>query len=448
MRDGDARGRDRSPGWASTFVEIDGTVGEPARRPPDAHAHRLLLQVPARPRRQGLRRRRRRSSTATATRRPARLERGGRRRSSCATRRFDPVADLPVRRGCVEHHAGRAAQRPARRDRRPGARPSGCIPFVHQRYDDLSPIGDGLTAGDRRAARQGRGGHRRRQRRSGRAMGERFARRGHARGARPTWRSRCSTRRWPSCAADGLDVRRRARPTSPTSPRSRRCATQAYERIGAVHVVCNNAGVGAGAEGQMWDHTAQRLGLGARRQRVGGDPRHQGVRAGHARRAARSATWSTRRSGNGGIAPLPGTPIYALTKSSVVTLSPSALYAQLQPVDATACRPRCCSRARNVLRTGLFTSWRNRPPELRQPGTPAPTADHDSRPSRSRWPTAGIAARLHAGRGGGRPRGRRHPRRHSSGSCRRASAATSRSGPGPTRCSTAPTPTYLRDVTW
>jgi len=29
----------------------------------------------------------------------------------------------------------------------------------------------------------------------------------------------------------------------------------AYSAHGAVHVVCNNAGVGAGAAGQMWDHT-------------------------------------------------------------------------------------------------------------------------------------------------------------------------------------------------
>lgn len=31
-------------------------------------------------------------------------------------------------------------------------------------------------------------------------------------------------------------------------------ADAAYEAFGAVHVVCNNAGVGSGAEGRMWEH--------------------------------------------------------------------------------------------------------------------------------------------------------------------------------------------------
>ena len=73
-------------------------------------------------------------------------------------------------------------------------------------------------------------------------------------------------------------------------------------------------------------------------------------------------------SGNGGISPLPGTPIYALTKSSVVTLTES-LYAQLQqvgaPIGASVLFP-----GPNVLRTGLFNSARNRPAELLNPGEP------------------------------------------------------------------------------
>jgi NAD(P)-dependent dehydrogenase (short-subunit alcohol dehydrogenase family) len=71
-------------------------------------------------------------------------------------------------------------------------------------------------------------------------------------------------------------------------------------------------------------------------------------------------------SGNGGIAPLPNTPIYALTKSGVVTLTES-LYAQLRqagaPIGASVLFP-----GPNVLRTGLFTSWRNRPAEYANEG--------------------------------------------------------------------------------
>ena len=39
-------------------------------------------------------------------------------------------------------------------------------------------------------------------------------------------------------------------------------ADRAYETFGAVHVVCNNAGVGAGAAGKIWDHTVNDWGWG------------------------------------------------------------------------------------------------------------------------------------------------------------------------------------------
>src|SRR3977135_17182 len=102
---------------------------------------------------------------------------------------------------------------------------------------------------------------------------------------------------------------------------------------GAVHVVCTHAGVGAGASGQMWDHELNdwRWALGVNVWGVihgikafipaiiaGGDEGHI----------------VNTSSGNGGISPLPSTPIYALSKSSVVTLTES-LYAQLRSVDAT-----------------------------------------------------------------------------------------------------------------
>jgi NAD(P)-dependent dehydrogenase (short-subunit alcohol dehydrogenase family) len=137
---------------------------------------------------------------------------------------------------------------------------------------------------------------------------------------------------------------------------------------GAIHVVCNNAGVGAGAAGQMWDHTLNDWGwaLGVNVWGV-----IHGIKAfvpamldggevGHVVNTS---------SGNGGIAPLPGTPIYALTKSSVVTLSES-LYAQLRQVEAKV-SASVLFPGPNVLRTGLFTSWRNRPQSYANPGTPA-----------------------------------------------------------------------------
>jgi NAD(P)-dependent dehydrogenase (short-subunit alcohol dehydrogenase family) len=137
---------------------------------------------------------------------------------------------------------------------------------------------------------------------------------------------------------------------------------------GAVHVLCNNAGVGAGAAGQMWDHTLNdwRWAVGVNvwgivhgikafvpAMLAGGDEGHV----------------VNTSSGNGGIAPLPTTPIYALTKSAVVTLTES-LYAQLRQVDAKV-GASVLFPGPNVLRTGLFTSWRNRPAEYANPGAPA-----------------------------------------------------------------------------
>jgi NAD(P)-dependent dehydrogenase (short-subunit alcohol dehydrogenase family) len=81
-------------------------------------------------------------------------------------------------------------------------------------------------------------------------------------------------------------------------------------------------------------------------------------------------------SGNGGVAPLPGTPQYAVTKAAVVTLT-ECLYAQLQasgaPIGASVLFP-----GPHMLRTGIFTSWRNRPAELAKQKprtTPYPTIE-------------------------------------------------------------------------
>lgn len=133
------------------------------------------------------------------------------------------------------------------------------------------------------------------------------------------------------------------------------------DAYGAVHVVCNNAGVGAGAEGPVWEHELNdwRWALGVNVYGVihginafvpvmlaGGDEGHV----------------VNTSSGNGGIAPLPSTPQYAVTKAAVVTLT-ECLYAQLQ-----AARARISASVLfpgpHMLRTGLWESWRNRPADL------------------------------------------------------------------------------------
>jgi NAD(P)-dependent dehydrogenase (short-subunit alcohol dehydrogenase family) len=139
---------------------------------------------------------------------------------------------------------------------------------------------------------------------------------------------------------------------------------------GAVHLLCNNAGWALG-RGAGVDHTINdwRWALDVNVWGV-----IHGIKAfvpamiaggeqGHVVNTS---------SGNGGIAPLPGTPIYALTKSAVVTLSES-LYAQLAAVGARV-GASVLFPGPHMLRTRLFESWRNRP----RPGQhrPADAAHH------------------------------------------------------------------------
>ena len=193
----------------------------------------------------------------------------------------------------------------------------------------------------------------------GRAMGERFARDGMAvvlaDVEQPALDATVADLR-----AEGLDVTGVVTDVSDyDSVEALRDAT--LDLHGTVHLLCNNAGVGAGAEGQMWDHTLNdwRWALGVNVWGV-----IHGIKAFVPAMLAHGEPGHVvnTSSGNGGIAPLPGTPIYALTKSAVVTLSES-LYAQLAALDAPV-GASVLFPGPHMLRTGLFSSWRNRPPDL------------------------------------------------------------------------------------
>ena len=148
---------------------------------------------------------------------------------------------------------------------------------------------------------------------------------------------------------------------------------QVMERHGAVHLLCNNAGIGAGAEGHLWDHELNdwRWAVNVNLYGV-----IHGINAfvpvmleqgdeGHVVNTS---------SGNGGIAPLHTTAQYAVTKAAVVTLT-ECLYAQLQDAESRI-GASVLFPGPHMLRTGLFTSWRNRPPELAK-----------QRPRREPYPT-------------------------------------------------------------
>lgn len=135
-------------------------------------------------------------------------------------------------------------------------------------------------------------------------------------------------------------------------------AESACETYGAVHVLCNNAGVGSGAEGRMWEHEPNdwRWAFAVNVWGV-----FHGIQAFVPRmiKSGQPGHVVNTSSGDGGIAPLPTASVYAVTKAAVVTMTES-LYAHLRAeharVGASVLFP-----GPHMLRTGLWESHRNRP---------------------------------------------------------------------------------------
>lgn len=149
----------------------------------------------------------------------------------------------------------------------------------------------------------------------------------------------------------------------------------ALDRYGAVHVVCNNAGIGAGAEGRMWEHELNdwRWAIAVNVMGV-----VHGINAFVPVMLDQDDEgWVVNTSsGNGGVSPLPSTPQYSATKAAVVTMT-ECLYGQLQEVGAKV-GASVLFPGPHMLRTGLFESWRTRPDEFakqRPRSTPYTTVD-------------------------------------------------------------------------
>ncbi len=193
----------------------------------------------------------------------------------------------------------------------------------------------------------------------GRAMGERFAHEG-MKVVLADVQAEPLARTVEELRADGLEVI--GVPTDVTSYESvEALRDRAIEAFGAVHVLCNNAGIGAGAEGPMWDHELNdwRWAMAVNVWGV-----IHGINAfvpGMVASGDEGCVVNT-SSGNGGVSPLASTPQYAVTKAAVVTLT-ECLYGQLleagSKVTAAVLFP-----GPHMLRTGLFESWRTRPAEF------------------------------------------------------------------------------------
>jgi NAD(P)-dependent dehydrogenase (short-subunit alcohol dehydrogenase family) len=152
-------------------------------------------------------------------------------------------------------------------------------------------------------------------------------------------------------------------------------ADKTFETYGAVHVLCNNAGVGP-PSAKVWETTPNdwRWTFSVNVFGVA-----HGVQAFVPRMLASGEPGIVinTSSPDGPIAPMPQASVYAATKASVTVLT-ECLAAQLDAEDAPVRAAVFYPSGKGLLETGLWTSDRNRPPELereRPRETPAMTVE-------------------------------------------------------------------------
>lgn len=201
----------------------------------------------------------------------------------------------------------------------------------------------------------------------GRAMGERFAHEGmHV--VLADVRPDALDTTVEELRAEGLDVL--GVPTDVADLASVEALRDAaIDAFGPIHVVCNNAGIGAGAEGRVWEHQVNdwRWAIGVN---VWGVIHGINAFVPHMLEHGEEGHVVNTSSGNGGISPLSTTPEYSVTKAAVVTLT-EVLYAQLEEAQADheghGIGASVLFPGPHMLRTGLFDAWKHRPAELANP---------------------------------------------------------------------------------
>ena len=149
------------------------------------------------------------------------------------------------------------------------------------------------------------------------------------------------------------------------------------ETFGAVHVICNNAGVGSGAKGNMWEHhnndwkwsiDVNVLGI------VNGInafvPTLVAQDEGHVVNTS---------SGNGGFTPLANSAIYAVTKAAVTCIT-ECLWGQLHQIDSNVGVSTLypSTKTPGVLATGIWNAGANRPDRYSRGDDPTEPARRDA----------------------------------------------------------------------
>jgi NAD(P)-dependent dehydrogenase (short-subunit alcohol dehydrogenase family) len=149
------------------------------------------------------------------------------------------------------------------------------------------------------------------------------------------------------------------------------------DAFGAVHVVCNNAGIGSGSEGHFWEHHVNdwKWSLDVNVMGV-----INGINAFVPTLIAQGEEGHVvnTTSGNGGFTPLINSAVYATTKAAVTTLT-ECLWGQLREqqslVSASLLYPS--TRTPGMLNTGIWRPGANRPARYDRPGAP-PKEGRDS----------------------------------------------------------------------
>ncbi|MEE8557027.1 MAG: SDR family NAD(P)-dependent oxidoreductase, partial [Myxococcota bacterium] len=148
-------------------------------------------------------------------------------------------------------------------------------------------------------------------------------------------------------------------------------ARQVFDTYPTVHVLCNNAGVGTDeTRTRIWESPANDW---AWTFRVNVWGVIHGIRAFVPTMIERGEVGHVinTSSGNGGLYPLPMTPIYSTSKAAVTTIS-EVLYYQLQ-MAGSKIKASVLFPGPHIVNTGIFSAARNRPADLpleRDPGPP------------------------------------------------------------------------------
>jgi NAD(P)-dependent dehydrogenase (short-subunit alcohol dehydrogenase family) len=146
--------------------------------------------------------------------------------------------------------------------------------------------------------------------------------------------------------------------------------------FGAVHLVCNNAGIPSGSDGALWEHHVNDW-------RWAIDVNVFGVIHGinvflPVLLAQGDGHVVNTSSSNGTFAPLSNSAVYATTKAAVTTIS-ECLWGQLRAIDAPvrASVMLPSTRTPGALNTGIWRPGRNRPERYTRPGQ-APVEGRDA----------------------------------------------------------------------